>query len=78
MSPDSYKTLLTSQKKSIAGFQLLMQSGGAPTAGRNPEFPLDYYIDNLELVSYMQGKGTGSAHNLTDIRFTVTEPNGIT
>ncbi len=78
MSPESYKTLLTSQKKSIAGFQLLMQSGGAPTAGRNPEFPVDYYIDNLELTSYMQGKGTGSAHNLTDIRFTVTEPNGIT
>lgn len=104
MAPNAYKTLLNSARKSINGFQLLMQSGGAPataaptqpqniaalptgesssvsnssTAGRNPYFQNDYYIDNLEITNYFPGRGTNMSHNLADIKFTVTEPNGIT
>lgn len=46
--------------------------------GRNPFFNLDYYIDNIEISTLACGRGTGSPHNATDLKFTVTEPNGIT
>lgn len=84
MAPEAYKQLLSSQKKSLAGFQLLMQSAGAPVSGdpngavRNPYFTNDYYIDNLELRSTLVGRGSGLSHNVGDIKFTVTEPQGIT
>lgn len=101
MQPNTYKTLLESKKKSLAGMQLLAQSGGAPAgtagatsqntqgpgavttntsvdAGRNSFFNLDYYIDNLEIESLITGGGNRMAHNATNIKFTVTEPTGIT
>ena len=66
-------------------WSLLMQSGGAgPTAtkgatsGRNPFFSLDYYLDNLVLESRIHGGGTGAAHNVAKLSFTVSEPNGLT
>jgi hypothetical protein len=77
MSPDNYKNLLAN-KTSLSGFQLLMQSGGAPLAGRNQFFPLDFYIDNVQLRSMITGRGTGGAHNTVSMKFTITEPNGIT
>jgi hypothetical protein len=40
MSPENYRYLLVNKQKNIPGWQLLMQSGGAPqTSGNN--FPLD-------------------------------------
>jgi hypothetical protein len=48
------------------------------TTGRNKYFSLDYYIDNLTITSAITGKGTGYAHNATELEFEVTEPNGIT
>lgn len=103
--PDTYKTLMESKNRTLQGFQLLAQSGGAPggvagrtgpadpqelqqeadgastayaTAGRNPYFNLDYYIDNLELESKIVGQATRLCHNVMDMKFTVTEPNGVT
>jgi hypothetical protein len=67
-----------SQKPSAAGWQLLMQSGGAPIAGRSPAFPLDYYMDDLEIDTRILGGGSNLANIATDIRFKVVEPNGIT
>ena len=104
MSPADYKRLINSKKRSVAGYQLLMRSGGAGPAGtatdisqlsrqerdfvteldsvkglgRNQFFPLDYYIDNVQLRSIISGKGTRGAHNATELKFTLTEPNGIT
>ena len=104
MSPADYKRLINSKKRSVAGYQLLMRSGGAGPAGtatdisqlsrqerdfvteldsvkglgRNQFFPLDYYIDNVQLRSIINGKGTRGAHNATELKFTLTEPNGIT
>jgi hypothetical protein len=90
LTPDQYNEMVRSQKKNCASWQLLMQSGGAPTqaagvtanstatAGRNPRFSQDYYIDDLEIDSMSPLKGTGAANTATDIRFKVTEPNGIT
>jgi hypothetical protein len=79
LPPDSYINLIKSQKKSMAGFQLLAQSGGIPmNSQRNEFFNLDYYIDNLELDTLMPGKSTKMANSATKLKFTITEPNGIT
>ena len=102
MSPEDYQRLMTTGKKYLAGYQLLMQSAGAPqqsgftadpniqddggevnggvslTQGRNQFFPLDYYLDDIQLTSLIQGKGTGGAHNVTEMKFKIVEPNGIT
>jgi hypothetical protein len=84
LTPDQYNAMQTTQKKSVSQWKLLVQSGGIPTNNRfssnseTPIFSLDYYLDNLEIESYLSMKGTGSATNATDIKFTVTEPNGIT
>lgn len=84
LTPTQYNEMVSSQKKNCASWQLLMQSGGAPaqaagaSAGRNQYFNLDYYIDDLEIDSLVPLKGTGAANTATDIKFKVTEPNGIT
>lgn len=91
LTPDQYNETIISQKKNCASWQLLMQSGGAPTqqagatstsstatAGRNQFFSNDYYMDDLEIDSLVPLKGTGAANTATNIKFRVTEPNGIT
>lgn len=101
MSPEDYSRLLTSGKRFLAGYQLLMQSAGSPlqsgvvppsaeaediiaqggvslSQGRNQFFPLDYYIDDVEIKSVVPGKGSGGAHNAVELKFRITEPNGIT
>jgi hypothetical protein len=88
LTPEQYNEMTRSQKKNCASWQLLMQSGGAPTqvagatststatAGRNQFFQLDYYMDDLEIDSLIPLKGSGAANTATNIK--VTEPNGIT
>ena len=99
MTPEQYLSLTSTKKIDVSQYNLLMQSGGAPTtvagvqpdltttgavssvsqsAGRNPFFGLDYYLDDLELRSVIAGKGTNGAHNVADIKFTVIEPSNIT
>lgn len=89
LTPDQYNEMVNSAKKNCASWQLLVQSAGAPTqvsgvtansvatAGRNKFFDLDYYLDELEIDSVVPLKGTGAANTATDIKFRVTEPNGI-
>lgn len=45
---------------------------------RNQFFSLDYYLDDIEIKSVINGKGTNGAHNVVGVRFKVIEPNGIT
>ena len=78
MDAASYTALINTGKRNLSNMALLFQSGGAPAAGRNPYFSLDYYIDNIEITGQASGKGTKSAHNSLDLKFTVIEPNGIT
>jgi hypothetical protein len=73
-----YKTMMETKQRTLTGGQLLFQSGGAPTGGRNQFFSLDYYIDKFEIKSFILGKGTGLTHNAKEINMTVVEPNGIT
>ncbi len=59
--------------------QAIIDSGGVSLSqGRNQYFPLDYYIDDLELNQVCPGKGAGGAHNVTSLKFRIVEPNGIT
>jgi hypothetical protein len=102
LTPPQYEQLLNSKNKTVNGYQLLFQSGGAgnnvggvqgasapggagvipdatsPDAGRNPFFDHDFYIDSITMENAMAGKQTGAAHMVTDIKFTVIEPMGIT
>lgn len=85
LTPSQYNSMVQTGRKSISNWSLLMQSGGAPTqqsglalTGRNPYFKFDYYIDNLEIDTLIPLRGTGAALSATDMRFTVTEPNGLT
>lgn len=114
LTPNQYERLILSSRKTINGYNLLFQSGGAPAntggfqaalapgsqtlfenngtastttgapttaqadAGRNPAFPLDFYIQDCVITNLMQGKGTGLAHSAASMKFTVIEPVGIT
>jgi hypothetical protein len=86
----TYNTLLTSDIKQLNNWNLLAQSGGAAlqtknqsyvettSAGRNPFFTLDYYLDNFEFDAAISGTpGSRGAAKLSSLSFTVTEPNGI-
>lgn len=86
----TYNTLLSSDTKYFNNYTLLAQSGGAPlqttsqsyvqttSTGRSPFFPLDYYLDNFEFDTKISGTpGTRGAAKLSELSFTLTEPNGI-
>jgi len=64
------------EKDFVTDSDLIGQS--LQTLGRNEFFSLDYYIDDLQVKSLLSGKGTGGAHNVTELKFKVIEPNGIT
>jgi hypothetical protein len=114
MTPAQYKQLVYSKKKTVNGYMLLVQSGGAPQnsggfkgalntntqtfyenngasstntsipgakdadAGRNPAFPLDFYIDSVTIENFLTGGGTRAPHSTKSIKFTIVENNGIT
>lgn len=75
-----YQTMVASGQKTVSGAQLIVQSGGASVSdnSRNSNFPLDYFIDRLELKSLFPGKATRLAHNVSEVKMTIVEPAGIT
>jgi hypothetical protein len=84
LTPAQFTAMSVQNKKNISGWQILMQSAGAPITpgnglpGRNEFFTSDFYMDNLVIEQAIAGKGTGSAQHFATIEFTVTEPNGFT
>lgn len=84
MSPAEYQNMLNTKKKSITSETLIIQSGGidkTPIAGvgrRNPNFPLDFYIEDLTIRSAIGTQSGARAHNVVEIDFKIIEPNGIT
>jgi len=79
LTPDQFNNLSSAgPAPGTANWSLLMQSGGAPIAGRNQAFPYDYYLDDLEIESVLAGKGNGMSTNAMSIQFKVIEPNGLT
>jgi hypothetical protein len=74
MTPDQLDAYTRSGRRNVQGYNLLFQSGGAPNniggpqggsgpsnAGRNPFFPLDYYIDTITINNSLFGKSTNAA-----------------
>ena len=82
LTPEQYNNLGSGRARApvpnTANWNLLIQSGGISTAGRNAAFPDDFYFDDLEIETVLAGKGTGMSNNATSIRFKVVEPNGLT
>jgi len=82
LTPEQYNNLGAAGRRAPApgtgNWTLLIQSGGAPIAGRSQFFPDDFYFDDLEIESFLMGKGTGLSNNAMEIRFKVIEPNGLT
>jgi hypothetical protein len=62
----------------IPDSQLLFQSGGKAAGTGNKFFDNDFYLDNITIETLLPGKFTNGAHYATDIKFTITEPMGIT
>lgn len=77
LTPEQYNQLSTPNFNS-GSWSLLIQSGGAPATQRNQFFPNDYYFDDLEIETFLMGKGTNMSTNGMEIKFKVVEPNGIT
>lgn len=61
------------------GTFLVAQSGGINSTDPNraPGFQYDYYIDNLQITTQTAAKSGGSSTNISDIKFTITEPFGF-
>ena len=79
LSPTQYNNLSTAGPAPGTGnWSLLMQTAGAPVAGRSQAFPYDYYLDDLEIETQLAGKGTGMSTNGMSLKFKVVEPNGLT
>jgi hypothetical protein len=54
------------------------QAQASANVGRNPFFPLDYYLDNFEFSQAVSASpGSRGSAQLSELKFTVTEPNGI-
>jgi hypothetical protein len=64
------------EKDFVTDSDLLGQS--LQSLGRNEFFSLDYYIDDVQVKSVLPLKGTGGAHNVTELKFKVIEPYGVT
>lgn len=84
--PGAINEDITQPIKSVAGLQAILSSGGMPAsydplsfggAMRNPNFDLDYFIDDVEIQTLMPQQVRG-ATNATAINFKITEPYGFT
>ena len=62
----------------VNGPQSTIPGANGPDAGRNPAFPLDFYIDNIAIDTELAGGGSRAAHAINRVKFTVIEPQGIT
>jgi hypothetical protein len=82
LTPEQYNNLGAAGRRAPApgtgNWTLLIQSAGAPIAGRSQFFPDDFYFDDLEIESFLMGKGTNMSNNAMEIRFKIIEPNGLT
>jgi hypothetical protein len=90
ITPDAYDRFVDSGRQQIdvlnqssakgqGGALIICQSGGINNSStkRASGFQYDYYIDDLKIDSYVNGKSTQSASNVTDITFNIVEPLGF-
>ena len=62
----------------LGGMQSTNTNATPDIGSRNQNFPLDFYIEDLQIQHAISGQATGSVHNVTEMEFTIVEPNGIT
>ena len=73
-SPNSPQEALT-----YPNSQLLMRSGGVGLDNTDNNFSNDFFIDDLEISNIAVGPSKFRHNtNATDVRFTITEPRGVT
>lgn len=80
ITPDAYNNFYTQGKWITKNLELIVQSAGindTADAPRNEFFKLDYYIDNLEIVTKTNAKETQTAGNQSDFKFQIFEPYGM-
>ena len=84
-SPENYTDMMDGKGKNVKGMELLVQSGGISNndagnfgAKRNEFFTRDFYFDDLQLQSYIAGTAVGGPQNTFEVKFTITEPMGLT
>lgn len=91
ITPDAYDAFIAAGRKTIdvltganasgqsGGAYIIAQSGGVnnTSSKRAPGFELDYYIDDLKIVSNTNGKETQTASNVSEMSFNIYEPFGF-
>ena len=87
ITPDAYDAFTASGRTNVEALQtdgaggalLVAQSGGVNNnnSRRAPGFEFDYYIDNLEISQMVSGQADGTATNIAELSFTITEPYGF-
>ena len=76
LSDKQYRQLIGSGNKSTSGFSAIVKSGGI-AGDRNPNFPLDLFIDDVE-IEHLLPQLMGQSGMNTTINFKVIEPYGFT
>lgn len=77
VTKENAQRLLNTGSHDLSNAKLLIQSGGIQQNSRTEFFNFDYYIDDIELSSTITGQGSRAAHNVTEVKMKVVEPNGI-
>jgi hypothetical protein len=81
INPDTFNQYANGGHKVPKDWKLICRSGGINNSGaengRAEGFELDYYIDDLRIVSAISSKETYSACNSFDFSFHVYEPYGF-
>ena len=78
LTPESYNEYTTGGAVDSSKWKLVCRSGGINNnKARADGFTLDYYIDNLQIVTQISGKETGVASNSYKFSFQVIEPYGF-
>lgn len=84
LSPDDYNTYYNNNdgKWKLTALSLIAQSGGSSSENNqtiNPNFVgLDFYIDDLEIITLTNAKESGYAGAVQNFRFKIFEPYGLT
>ena len=87
MNPQQYTSMISTGNRSVQGLTLIMQSAGIDNndsivngnfgAIRSEFFPVDFYIDKVELKGLVSGTSVNAPHNVFEMSFTITEPNDL-
>ena len=76
LTVDQYRGLISGANKSTAGMSAIVKSGGM-AQDRNPNFPLDLFIDDVE-IEHLLPQLMGQSGQNTTINFKIIEPYGFT